>query len=172
MASKFTKNHYKGQSLIATNQIRPYRTWCMSSRDITLALQAQGCKVRQIKKVRYLQHQICISYIDIKGGVCSGFFSYRIFERWLMGVKGLIRACSSLREWVQMNHNLQYEFAHYPYPSKMRDAISEELENRLCQLKASALDNENAEPELSDAFALSFLERKKTQAENRQPAFN
>ncbi len=140
-----------GRSLIAAKKIKP-DFWFLSKGEVREALQAQGYQVKEIRKVRYLKHQICISYINEQGGTCSGFFSYRIFWRWQNTVERLIRDCSSLKEWFLLNHNLQYEFVLYPYPNEMVDTIQAALENRLCRLKANTIN--------PDALTLSFLKQK------------
>ncbi len=79
----------KLQSLISNNKIKP-EVWRLSESVIIETLKNQGFAVKKIKKIKYLKHQICISYWDEKGGVCSGFFSYRIFERWQCAVEKLV----------------------------------------------------------------------------------
>jgi len=132
------KNQYrrKGQSLIAANKIKPQQ-WQISDTEAKEALKAEGCNVKEIKKIRYLKHQVCISYWDEKGNVCSGFFSYRIFARWQREVENLVDCCQTLKEWHRLNHITQYEFAHYPYLRDMEDALQSALENRLCVLRAT-----------------------------------
>ncbi|MDJ0734653.1 MAG: hypothetical protein QNJ47_11405 [Nostocaceae cyanobacterium] len=149
-----TSKRCTGRSLIATKKIKP-DFWFLSKLEIREALEAQGYKVKEIRKVRYLKHQICISYQNKQGGTCSGFFSYRIFWRWQNAVERLIKGCSTLKEWVLLNYTLQYEFAHYPYPSEMVDIISTALENRLCRLKANTTN--------PDALTLAFLQVKQQQ---------
>lgn len=124
----------KGQSLIAANKIKPEK-WDISNSEAKEALQAQGYNVKEIKKIRCLTHQVCISYWDEKGNVCSGFFSYRIFTRWQIEVEKLIERCQTLKEWRHLNHIMQYEFAYYPYPKNIDNALHNALENRLCVLK-------------------------------------
>jgi hypothetical protein len=124
----------RGQSLIAANKIKPEK-WDISNSEAKGALQAQGCNVKEIKKIRCLKHQVCISYWDEKGNVCSGFFSYRIFTRWQIEVEKLIECCQSLKEWRRLNHLMQYEFAYYPYPKNIDNALHKTLENRLCVLE-------------------------------------
>ncbi|MDJ0736831.1 MAG: hypothetical protein QNJ47_22650 [Nostocaceae cyanobacterium] len=144
-----TSKRRPSRSLIATKKIKP-DFWFLSKVEIREALEAQGYKVKEIRKVRYLKHQICISYINKQGGTCSGFFSYRIFWRWQNAVERLIKGCFSLKEWVLLNYTLQYEFSHYPYPGEMVDTINAALENRLCILKASTTN--------PDALTLAFLQ--------------
>ena len=132
------KNQYrrKGQSLIAANKIKPEQ-WQISNVEAKEALKAFGCNVKEIKKIHRLKHQVCISYWDQKGNVCSGFFSYRIFARWQREVSKLINCCQTLEEWHTLNHIMQYEFAYYPYLRDMEDALQNTLENRLCVLKVT-----------------------------------
>jgi hypothetical protein len=134
------KNQYrrKGQSLIAANKIKP-EIWYISDAEAKEALNANGCKVKQIKKIHKLKHQICISYWDEKGNVCSGFFSYRIFARWQKEAEKLIECCQTLKEWAQLNHIMHYEFAYYSYLAEIEDALHIQLENRLIVLKATTL---------------------------------
>ncbi|WP_017314791.1 hypothetical protein [Mastigocladopsis repens] len=131
---KIRRYHRRGQGLIAANKIKPEK-WHFSKAEAKEALQAQGCKVKEIKKIRCLKHQVCISYWDEKGNVCSGFFSYRIFTRWQIEVEKLIERCLTLTEWRHLNHIMQYEFAYYPYPKNIDNALHKTLENRLCVLE-------------------------------------
>lgn len=130
---KKTKYRRKGQSLIASHRIKP-EYWDIAETEALQALKAQGYDVKEIKKIRCLQHQVCLSYWDKKGNVCSGFFSYRIFARWQTEVEKLIDCCQILRDWQILNHIMQYEFAYYPYLSNIEYAIVSALENRLCML--------------------------------------
>jgi len=133
------KNQYrrKGQSLIAANKIKPEQ-WQISDTEAKEALKAEGWNVKEIKKIRCLKHQVCLSYWDEKGNVCSGFFSYRIFARWQTEVEKLISCCQTRKEWQILNHIMQYEFAYYPYLRDMEDALQSALENRICVLNATA----------------------------------
>ncbi|MUG99676.1 hypothetical protein F7734_48320 [Scytonema sp. UIC 10036] len=132
------KHSRKSQSLIASNRIKPEQ-WQISNAEAKDALKAQGCKVKEIKKIRCLKHQVCISYWDEKGGVCSGFFSYRIFTQWQLEVERLIDICQTLKEGVLLNHIMKYEFACYPYLKDMKDILSNALKNRLYILETSVL---------------------------------
>jgi len=124
--------------LIASNKIKPDQ-WHFSDAEVKEALKVKGYDVKQVKKIRCLKHQVCISYWDAKGNVCSSFFSYRIFARWQTEVEKLIYCCPTLQEWQRLNHILQYEFVYYNYLSEMSDVLSTALENRLCVLKATEL---------------------------------
>ncbi len=86
---KKTQYRRQGQSLIAANKIKP-QLWHISDPEAKEALIVQGERVQKIKKIRRLKHQVCISYWNEQGGVCSSFFSYRIFARWQNEVKKLI----------------------------------------------------------------------------------
>ncbi|KAF3885631.1 MULTISPECIES: hypothetical protein [Nostocales] len=132
------KYRRKGQSLIASNKIKP-EEWEISNAEAKHALKAQGCKVKEIKKIRCLKHQVCISYWDEKGGVCSGFFSYRIFTKWQVEVEKLVNACQSLKEWVLLDRIMKYEFACYPYLKDMEDVLRNALKNCLYILETSVL---------------------------------
>lgn len=123
----YNQNHRRNQGLIAANKIKP-EIWRLSPVDIIKAINATGCKAKKIKKINYLKHQICISYWDEKGGVCSGFFSYRILERWQNAVQNLVYNCGSLYEMHYLSQFIEYEFAHYPYPYEMQAAIAETIE--------------------------------------------
>jgi hypothetical protein len=123
-----------GRSLIAANKIKP-DLWCLSHAEIKEALQAKGYNVKEIRKVCYLKHQICISYLDSQDGACSGFFSYRIFWRWQTEVCRIIYSCSVLKELLRLNNILQYEFRSYPYPTEMEDAINNCFEEWVFNLK-------------------------------------
>ncbi len=133
----------KLQSLISLNKIKP-QVWRLSEEQILKALRDRGYDVQKIKKMKYLQHQVCISYWDDKGGVCSGFFSYRIFERWQSAVEKLVYACNSLYEMHHNNKLIEYEFANYPYPIEIQAAIYETIESCTCQLTQLASYKRNS----------------------------
>ena len=116
----------KPQGLISLNKIKP-EIWRFDDARIIKALMDRGYDVKKIKKVKYLKHQICISYWDEKGGVCSGFFSYRIFERWQRSVQKLVYDCQSLYEMHSLTQLIEYEFAHYPYSQEMQAAINDTI---------------------------------------------
>ncbi|MEH2373393.1 hypothetical protein [Nostoc sp.] len=128
----------KGRNLIATNKIKPEQ-WYISNTEAKEALKAKGYDVKQIKKIHSLKHQVCISYWDAKGNICSSFFSYRIFARWQEEAQKLIYTCQTLKEWARLNYVMKYEFAYYHYPREMEDALHAILENHLCVLKVTAL---------------------------------
>ncbi|MBD2772495.1 hypothetical protein [Iningainema tapete] len=134
---KINKYRRKGQSLISANKIQP-ELWQISNAEAKEALLAIGLNVKDIKKIHKLKHQICISFWDEKGGVCSGFFSYRIFARWQREVYRLIYCCVTLKDWQELSHIMKYEFAYYPYFCEVEDAINGELEYRLCVLNVTA----------------------------------
>ncbi|WP_211293183.1 hypothetical protein [Brunnivagina elsteri] len=117
----------KLQSLISANKIKP-EIWRISESVIIETLKNRGFDVKKIKKIKYLKHQVCISYWNQKGGVCSGFFSYRIFERWQSAVEKLVYNCNSLYEIHRLNKLIEYEFTHYPYPVEIEAAINETIE--------------------------------------------
>lgn len=137
-----------GQSLIASRKIKA-ESWRMSATEVQKALQAQGYKVKEIKKIRHLKHQICISYYDQQGGVCSGFFSYRIFERWQIAVETLVFQCDTLVELLRLKKLIEYEYSHYPYPVDMQDAINTAIETRTLEFKAMETAYYNFYPQVS-----------------------
>jgi hypothetical protein len=122
----FNRKPYKPQSLISLNKIKP-EIWRIDYPKIIKALIDRGYDIKKIKKVRYLKHQICISYWDEKGGVCSGFFSYRIFERWQYAVQQLVQDCQSLYQIHSLTQIIEYEFARYPYSTEMEAAINDTI---------------------------------------------
>ncbi len=124
----------QGKNLIATSKIKPEQ-WHISDTEVQESLQAQGYKVKQIKKINCLKHQVCISFWDDKGNVCSSFFSYRIFARWQKEVEKLVDSCQTLKELINLNHIIQLEFAYYHYPHKVESSIQSALESSLCALK-------------------------------------
>ncbi len=124
----------KGKNLIATNKIKPEQ-WNISDAETKEALKVKGYDVKQIKKIYLLKHQVCISYSDAKGNMCSSFFSYRIFARWQEEAQKLIYTCQTLKEWAKLNYLMKYEFAYYHYPSEIEDALGAILETHLCVLK-------------------------------------
>lgn len=133
---KVTKYRRSGRNLIASNKIKPDQ-WNISDAEVKEALKVKGYDVKQVKKIRCLKHQVCISYWDANDNVCCSFFSYRIFARWQTDVEKLISYCPTLPEWKKLNHIIQYEFVSYHYLSEISDAISNALENRLYVLQAT-----------------------------------
>ncbi|AFY50684.1 hypothetical protein Nos7524_4958 [Nostoc sp. PCC 7524] len=127
----------KNKNLIAANKIKPEK-WCISNTEAQAALNAKGYNVKQIKKIYCLKYQVCISYWDTKGNICSSFFSYRIFIRWQKEVENLIYGCQILKEWQKLNYLLKHEFAYYQYPSEMEAELQTALENRLSVLTNTA----------------------------------
>jgi hypothetical protein len=133
---KINQYRRKSKNLIATNKIKPEQ-WNISDAETKKALKVKGYDVKQIKKIHLLKHQVCISYWDVKGNICSSFFSYRIFARWQKEIEKLIYTCQTLREWAKLNYVMKYEFAYYHYPSEIEDALDTILENHLCLLKTT-----------------------------------
>lgn len=136
---KFKKNRYrpKGKNLITSNKIKP-DLWRISSTEAKETLKATGLDVKEIKKITLLKHKVCISYWNQEGGVCSGFFSYRIFPTWQKEVEKVIETSPNFKRLQLINHIMEREFKCYPYPVEMEDAIYNALQNRLCVLKAMA----------------------------------
>jgi len=128
------KYRRKGRNFIAANKIKP-ELWQISNREAKQALKTKGYQIKQIKKIHCLKHQVCISYWDTAGNICSSFFSYRIFGRWQQEVENLIYTCQTLKEWARVNYVMKYELAYYSYPSEIEDALCAALENRLYVLK-------------------------------------
>jgi hypothetical protein len=133
---KINQYRRKGKNLIATNKIKPEQ-WNISDAETKEALKVKGYDVKQIKKIHLLKHQVCISYWDTKGNICSSFFSYRIFARWQKEVETLIYICQTLKEWAKLNYVMKYEFAYYHYPSEIEDTLHAILENHLSALKTT-----------------------------------
>jgi hypothetical protein len=125
----------RGKSLIAAKKINP-QTWEITEDEAISALISHGEPVYKIKKIHPLKHQVCISFWDAKGNVYSGFFSYRIFERWQKEVEKLVFACQNLKEWLRLNSLLQYELEYYAYSKNVVYAIDWALKTRLSQLEA------------------------------------
>lgn len=134
---KINQYRRKRRNLINTNKIKPEQ-WKFSKTEVKAALKAQGYDVKQIKKIHCLKYQICISYWDTKGNVCSSFFSYRIFPRWQREVEKLIYSCQTAKEWKKLNYLLHCEFTCYCYPREMENVLYTALENRLSALKLTA----------------------------------
>lgn len=126
-----------GSNLIAAKNIKPHE-WKISHAEVKEALKHKGCEVKEVKKIRYLKHQVCISFWDAKGNVCSSFFSYRIFTRWQTTVERLIECCDNLLEWRRLSQTMRYEFVYYEYLAEMEKALRIALENRLYALKATS----------------------------------
>ncbi len=133
---KINQYRRKGKNFIATNKIKPEQ-WNISDAETKEALKVKGYDVKEIKKIHLLKHQVCISYWDVKGNICSSFFSYRIFARWQQEVEKLIYTCETLKEWEKLNYVMKYEFAYYHYPSEIEDTLHAILENHLSVLKAT-----------------------------------
>lgn len=136
LSRKVKRYRRQGRNLIATNKIKPEQ-WNVSEAEVKEALKVKGYDVKQVKKIYCLKHQVCISYWDTKGNICSSFFSYRIFSRWQTEVEKLINCCRTLQEWKRLNYLIQYEFVYYHYPSEIEDALYKNLENRLLVLQAT-----------------------------------
>ncbi len=136
-SSKSNQYRRPGKNLISANKIKPYQ-WHISDAEAKEALQAKGYNVEQIKKIRCLKYQVCISYWDKKGNICSSFFSYRIFARWQKEVEKLIDDCQTLQDWTKLNHIMRYEFTYYYYLREIEYALHAALENRLCVLSITA----------------------------------
>ena len=133
---KFKKNRYrpKGTNLISSNKIKP-DLWRLSSSEAKETLRAAGLDVKKIKKITLLKHKVCISYWNQSGGVCSGFFSYRIFPTWQKEVEILIEKSPNFKKLQLINHIMEREFKSYHYPTEMEDAIYNALQYRLCVLR-------------------------------------
>lgn len=138
---KIRQYRRKGQSLISADKISP-ENWQLTDKEIRHALKPLGITLKTVKKIHYLRHQVCISWWDEKGNVCSSFFSYRIFARWQAEVERLINACHTLKEFYRIIGYIQYDLDYFPYPLEMSDAIVIALENRECQLRAAAREAE------------------------------
>jgi hypothetical protein len=123
------------RSFISANKITPH-VWRLLEADIIEALNAQGYDVKKIKKISYLKHQVSISYWDNNDGVCSGFFSYRIFARWQYAVQRLVYNCGSTKELKSLSDLIEYEYNHYPYPIEIQEAINNTIETCLFELGA------------------------------------
>lgn len=134
---KIRQYRQKGQSLISANKINP-ENWHLSDAEIGQALKPLDITIKKVKKIRYLKHQVCISWWDEQGNVCSSFFSYRIFACWQAEVERLINACHTLKEFYRIIEYIQYDVEHYPYPLEMSDAVAIATENCECQLRAAA----------------------------------
>jgi hypothetical protein len=126
----------QGKNLIAANKIKPEQ-WEISDTEAKEALQAKGHDVKQIKKINCLKYQVCISFWDTQGNVCSSFFSYRIFARWQKDAEKLVNGCQTLTELIKLNHIIQCEFAYYHYLSNIEYALQTALENRLSVLNTT-----------------------------------
>jgi len=136
---KFKNNRYRprGKNLITSNKIKP-DLWRISSTEAKETLESTGLAVKEIKKITLLKHKVCISYWNEQGGVCSSFFSYRIFPTWQQEVEKLIENSPNFQKLQLLNHIIEREFKYYPYPVEMQDAICNALENRLYVLRAIA----------------------------------
>lgn len=138
---KTRKYRRGGQSLIAARKLNPLQWHKIPKGEIARALKEHaGLSVKEVKKVHHLQHQVCISYINTQGNVCSSFFSYRIFESWQKASERLIYDCHSLKELYSLRRYIQYDLDYFPYPLEMSDAIALALENRQCQLRIAIIE--------------------------------
>lgn len=141
--SKMRQLRPKCQSLIAANKIRP-QNWHLTDNEVRHALEPLGITVKTVKKINYLRHQVCISWWDQQGNVCSSFFSYRIFARWQAEVERLINACNTLKEFYRLFGYIQYELDRFPYPLEMSDAILVALADCESRLRVGAREVELA----------------------------
>lgn len=129
----------KGQSLTAAGKIKPQQ-WNLSKDEAAEALRAIGIPVKEIKKIRCLRHQVCLSYWDEAGNVCSSFFSYRRFAQWQQSVEVLIGNCQSIPAWEQLGDIIEYDLLQFPYTVEMGNAIWDALKRHWYQLKAAATE--------------------------------
>lgn len=136
-ARKIRQYRRKGKSLIAAGKISP-ENWHLTDKEIQQALKPLGITVKKVKKIRYLEHQVCISYWNENGNVCSSFFSYRIFARWQAEVERLIFACHSLKQFYSTIAYIQYDMDYFLYPLEMSEAIAIAALNRECQLRTQS----------------------------------
>lgn len=148
--------HLKNQSLITAGKINPIK-WNISKSEAEIALKQIGLPVLEVKRVKCLKHQACISYWNTEGKVCSSFFSYRIFERWQKAVEELIADCCTVEEWDNLGDIIQYELIKFLYPVEMADRIWDALIGHWYRIKATRrMLEELADmelPQLSDARA-------------------
>jgi hypothetical protein len=126
----------KNQSLITAGKISPIK-WNISQSEAEIALKEFGIPVLEIKRVTCLKHQVCISYWNTEGKVCSSFFSYRIFERWQKAVEEVIAACCTVEEWENLGDIIQYELIKFLYPVEMANQIWHALLGRWYPIKAT-----------------------------------
>ncbi|MDJ0674937.1 MAG: hypothetical protein QNJ36_06090 [Calothrix sp. MO_167.B42] len=138
---------YRVRSLIATGKIKPEILY-ISEVEAKATLKAKGYKVRQIKKIRLLKHQVCISYWNEQGGVCSGFFSYRIFNCWHRTVEDLICGCLTLKTWQILNWIMRCELNYYPYPIEISISLNGSLQRRFWELQTSTVASNIPHPEV------------------------
>lgn len=124
----------KGQSLITAGKINPLK-WLISKREAEKALKEFGVPIQEVKKIRCLRHQICISYWNINGKICCSFFSYRIFERWLNAVENLIHDCKNLADWETLGDRIEYELSKFFYLPTMANQIWQSLRTHWYQLQ-------------------------------------
>ena len=129
-------NRLKNQSLIAAGKISPIQ-WNISKSEAEIALKQFGIPVLEIKRVKCLKHQVCVSYWNTEGKVCSSFFSYRIFERWQKAVEELIVACCTVEEWDNLGEIVEYELVKFLYPVEMANQIWDGLRDRWYKIKAT-----------------------------------
>lgn len=132
--SRKSQRRHKSQSLIAAGKINPI-AWDISKSEAAKALQNFGVPVVEVKTVRCLKHQVCISYWDIDGDVCSSFFSYRIFERWYEAVESAIATCETLEDCDRIGDSIQYELVKFSYPVGLGNRMWEVWKSRWRELK-------------------------------------
>ncbi|MFB2895823.1 hypothetical protein ACE1CI_23185 [Aerosakkonemataceae cyanobacterium BLCC-F50] len=134
--SQNRKYYLKGQSLITAGKINPLK-WLISKAEAEKALKEFGVPIKEVKKIRCLRHQICISYWNINGKICCSFFSYRIFERWLNAVENLIDSCKNLSDWEALGDRIEYELSKFFYPPAMANQIWHSLRTHWYQLQTT-----------------------------------
>ncbi|MFB2880340.1 hypothetical protein [Floridanema aerugineum] len=134
--SQNSKRYLKSQSLITAGKINPVK-WLISKEEAQKALQEFGVPIKEVKKIRCLRHQVCISYWNINGKICCSFFSYRIFERWLNAVENLIDSCKSLGDWEDLGDRIQYELIRFFYPQTMANQIWHSLRTHWYKLQST-----------------------------------
>ncbi len=127
----------KGKNLITSGRVKAENCE-ISPEEAKAALRANGCPIKKIKKIRLLKYKVCISYWNQSGGVCSGFFSYRIFPNWQKQVEIVIEDCPNFKKWQVLSGIMKREFDYFPYSIQMKEALNRALQNRLYALKLTA----------------------------------
>ncbi len=93
-----------------------------------------GVPRKRVRKVVCLAHQVCISWRDKEGKVCSSFFSYRIFPSWQRAVIARIGRCQDLLAVNELRGLIAAEYRQFKYSAEAKAAINEALSNREGQL--------------------------------------
>ncbi len=135
----------KSQSIIAAKLAEPERQLAgyipRIKREVAWLMHAP---LENIYDIRLMKHQFWVSYRGADGKTCSTFFSYRRLPLWQELIVSKIYTCPNRQELAKFSAAMRWEYRNFCYPTAMRDAIDEALENRYDELLVAASIEEQA----------------------------